>query len=78
MTRKASRNDRISATPLFAVWHLSTNDGADLGGTQATAAPNPVLLYGPWGRHDDDPVGVAVPSCFEQQRNIQYSQRLSS
>lgn len=65
-------------TAFFVVWHLSSNHRADLGSIQTAAAPNPLLLYRPWGRHDDNPVGIAIPPRFQQQRNIQDGKGFSS
>ena len=77
VTRKASRNDCIGATALLTVGHLSSDDGADLIRTQTAAAPHSLLLYAPRRGNHDDPVNIAIPAGFQQQRNIQDSKGFS-
>jgi hypothetical protein len=55
---------------------LSTNDGVGVGSTQTAASADPLLLHFPWGGNHDDPVDVAIPPGFQQQRNIQHGEAL--
>ena len=78
VTRKTGRNDCISTTTLFTVRHLPSDHGPYLGSTQTTAPPNSLLLYRPRGGNHDDPVNIAIPPGFQQQRNIQDGKGFSS